>query len=204
MSPTNHQFQRRALRVTLLLVVLAISWIAVATAQAASAPGVTLEAPPTTAPPTQRLEVAVSATEQAVRLTPPQTTTTTAPPAPTTTAAPVGLWGQPFAPADWTGCLEMEFYRKQWGLPAAFDAIGWRESNCRNEDVVKTFCCHGYWQMYTSLHVRDHRLAPKMEACGVSSHHDLNSDIPIEKQRQACAAKALYDVMGTSPWSATR
>lgn len=201
MSPTNRQFQRRALSVTLLLAVIAISWIAVATVQASSDPGVTLEAPPSTA---QSLERAANATGRAVRLTPPQTTTTTAPPAPTTTAAPVGLWGQPFAPAGLTGCDEMAFYRIQWGLPEAFQGIGWRESNCRNEDIVKTFCCHGYWQMYTSLHVRDHRLAPKMAACGVYSHHDLNSDVPIEKQRQACAARALYDVMGTSPWSATR
>lgn len=131
--------------------------------------------------------------EVAVRLDPPHVEIT-----------PVGLWGQPFAPDGLDNCDEMSFYRQQWGLPAAFDGIGWRESNCRNEDGVKTFCCHGYWQLYTSLHMRDHRLAPKMRACGVNSHHDLNSDDPLEKQRQACAAKSLYDVVGSEAWKATR
>ena len=121
-----------------------------------------------------------------------------------TEAEPTGLWGQPFAPEGLDNCDEMMFYAAQFGLPERFRGIGWRESNCRNEDVVKTFCCHGYWQMYTSLHLRDHRLAPKMHACEVFSHHDLNSDDPREKQRQACAAKALYDVVGSDAWVATR
>ena len=112
-----------------------------------------------------------------------------------------GLYGLPFAPEGLDDCAEMNFYRVQAGLPDRFAALGWRESNCRNEDQVKTFCCHGYWQLYTSLHLRDHRLAPKMAACGVGSHHDLNSDDPLEKQRQACAAKALYDVVGLSAWA---
>jgi hypothetical protein len=109
-----------------------------------------------------------------------------------------------FAPAGLTGCDEMNWYRVVAGLPEAFAGIGWRESNCRNEDAVRTSCCHGYWQMYTSLHLQDHRLAPHMEACGVRSHEDLNSDTPEDKLRQACAAKALYDVSGTYPWVATR
>ena len=109
-----------------------------------------------------------------------------------------------YAPEGLSDCEEMTWYRIDAGLPPAFDRIGWRESNCRNEDVVKTFCCHGYWQMYTSLHLKDHRLAPRMAECGVTSHHDLNSDTPEEKKKQACAAKALYDVNGTYPWVATR
>ena len=133
------------------------------------------------------------ATQPAVRLNPP-TTTITAPP------EPVGLYGQPFAPEGLGNCDEMNFYRVQWGLPERFSALGWRESNCRNEDGVKTYCCHGYWQLYTSLHLKDHRLQPKMEFCGVSSHYDLNSDNPLEKQKQACAAKALFDVVGYSAW----
>lgn len=132
-----------------------------------------------------------TATEPAVRLDPPTTTTTT---------VPTGLWGRPFAPEGLGNCDEMNFYRVQWGLPERFSALGWRESNCRNEDGVHTFCCYGYWQMYTSMHLRDHRLAPKMEACGVSSYTDLNSDNPLEKQKQACAAKALFDVVGYSAW----
>lgn len=135
---------------------------------------------------------------QAVRLAPPAIVQTGPPPVPT------GLYGQPFAPEGLDDCAEMTFYRKQAGLPATFDRIGWRESRCQNSDTVKTFCCHGYWQMWTTLHMKDHRLNPKMAACSVASHHDLNSDDPLEKQKQACAAKALYDTVGDSAWSATR
>jgi hypothetical protein len=151
-----------------------------------------------TVPAPQVIEEAAVATAPAVRLEIPTTTSTVAvAPAP----VPTGLNGLPFAPEGLSDCDEMAFYRVQAGLPDRFQALGWRESNCRNEDQVRTFCCHGYWQMYTSLHVRDHRLAPRMAACGVFSHHDLNSDDPLEKQRQACAAKALFDVVGYSAWS---
>jgi len=122
------------------------------------------------------------------------------PPPPVTNPVPTGLGGAPFAPAGLSDCDEMNFYRVQWGLPERFNAIGWRESNCRNEDGVRTSCCHGYWQMWTALHLDDHRLAPKMNFCGVFSYQDLNSDNPLEKQKQACAAKALYDTVGYSAW----
>lgn len=98
-------------------------------------------------------------------------------------------------------CAEMSWYRQQVGLPAEFDRLGWRESNCRNEDAVRTFCCHGWWQLYVSMHLSDHRLAPRYHACGVRSADDINSDTPDDKARQACAAKALYDVVGLSAWS---
>ena len=120
---------------------------------------------------------------------------------PQTTVAPEP---EPQPPAGLAPCDEMAWYRAHVGLPATFDRIGYRESRCLNRDDVRTFCCHGWWQMYTSLHLRDHRLAPMMAACGVSSHHDLNSDTHLEKLAQACAAKALYDVNGTNPWKATR
>lgn len=130
---------------------------------------------------------------QAVRIgNPVQTSPPPPPPAP----AP-GL----YAPEGLSDCDEMNWYRRAVGLPEVFASLGWRESNCRNEDAVKTFCCHGYWQMYTSLHLRDHRLAPKMNNCGVYSHYDLNSDTPGDKRRQACAAKALYDTVGLTPWA---
>ena len=132
------------------------------------------------------------ATEGAVRVNPPPTTVPI--------AAQEGLYGQPFAPEGLSNCDEMNFYRVQWGLPAKFSALGWRESNCRNEDGVRTYCCYGYWQLYTSLHLKDQRLRPKMEWCGVFSSNDLNSDNPLEKQKQACAARALFDVVGYSAW----
>jgi hypothetical protein len=108
---------------------------------------------------------------------------------------PTGIWGQPFAPFGLTACQEMMFYAAQFGLPARMEGIGWRESNCRNEDGVRTSCCHGYWQL--------HRMHFPMPECDAWSYHDVNSNDPLEKQKQACAAKQLYDAAGMSPWSAT-
>ena len=110
---------------------------------------------------------------------------------------------QPAAPSFASDCDEMSWYRARVGLPARFDQIGWRESNCRNEDGVHTSCCHGWWQLNVSLHLRDHRLADRYAACGIDSYTDVNSDNPDDKRRQACAAKALYDVVGLSAWAAT-
>lgn len=118
----------------------------------------------------------------AVRLNPPQP------------AAPAG-------PPAGDNCAEMSWYRQRVGLPARFDQLGWRESNCRNEDGVHTSCCYGWWQLNVGLHLRDPRIAPRYAACGVDSYLDVNSDTPGDKSRQACAAKALYDVVGLSAWS---
>lgn len=130
-----------------------------------------------------------------VQITPPP------PPPPTAPPAPAGLWGQPFAPAGLSNCDEMNFYRVQWQLPSQFAGIGWRESNCRNEDGVRTSCCHGYWQFHR-IHINGSGLIYGMP-CEVYSVNDLNSDTPIEKQKQACAVKALYEEAGMSPWSLT-
>lgn len=109
---------------------------------------------------------------------------------------PTGLYNLPYAPFGLTDCQEMAFYARQFGLPTAFDGIGWRESNCRNEDGVHTSCCWGYWQL--------HQMHFPMPECFANSYRDVNSDDPLEKQKQACAAKQLYDAVGLSPWSATR
>jgi hypothetical protein len=95
-------------------------------------------------------------------------------------------------------CSEMSWYRQLVGLPARFDSLGWRESNCRQEIGVRTSCCVGWWQLNASLHVRDHRLRDRYAACGV--YGNSNVDGPEDKLRHACATKALYDVMGYSPW----
>jgi len=108
---------------------------------------------------------------------------------------PTGIYDLPYAPFGLTDCGEMRYYADQFGLPAAFDRIGWRESNCRNEDGVRTSCCHGYWQL--------HRMHFPIPECGAYSYADVNSDNPLDKQRQACSAKQLYDAAGLSPWSAT-
>jgi hypothetical protein len=107
------------------------------------------------------------------------------------------------APEGMSNCDEMSWYRQAVGLPARFDRIGWRESNCRNEEGVHTSCCYGWWQLNVGLHLRDHRLAGRYAACGVSSRFDVDSDTPGDKLRQACAAKALYDTVGMSAWAAT-
>lgn len=111
---------------------------------------------------------------------------------------PTGLWEQPYAPFGLSDCEEMRFYANQFGLPARFDAIGWRESNCRNEDGVRTSCCHGYWQLH-QMHFRPGNIMDRN--CGADSFDDVNSDNPLDKQRQACAAKQLFDAVGYSAWS---
>lgn len=110
-----------------------------------------------------------------------------------------GLNGLPFAPPGLSNCDEMHFYRVQAGLPDRFDSLGWRESNCRNEDGVHTSCCWGYWQLHQQ-HVRSGYATRWREQCGITSFNDFNSDSPIEKQRQACGAFVLYDMSGYTPW----
>jgi hypothetical protein len=144
--------------------------------------------------PPEGIMEAATVTVTAERGTQVQMTETSPPPE----TAPPG------PPAGLSDCDEMNWYRANAGLPAAFARIGWRESNCRNEDGVRTFCCYGYWQLNVGVHLRDHRIGPKYRACGVDSYTDVNSDTPDDKRRQACAAKALYDVVGMSAWSATR
>lgn len=135
----------------------------------------------------------------AQRLDPPIVVDIGSPPIP---PWPTGIYGLPYAPFGMSDCEEMMFYARQFGLPASFQPIGWRESNCRNEDGVRTSCCHGYWQLH-EMHFRNH---PEIYGrnCQAWTYQDVNSDNPLDKQRQACSAKQLYDAAGTSPWIATR
>lgn len=105
------------------------------------------------------------------------------------------------APDGVDDCAEMRFYLDLYAMPARFDQIGWRESNCRNEDAVRTRCCHGYLQLNADLHVRDHRLQGPYAECGVFGNDDINSDTPEDKRRHACAASKLYALLGYQPWS---
>lgn len=132
----------------------------------------------------------------ATRVEPPLPPTTL--PAPT---IPLGLWGQPFAPEGLSDCDEFNFYRAQWGLPERFNKLAWRESNCLNQDDVKTYCCHGYLQLYISLQIKDQRVMGRYHECGVYSSNDVNSDNPLEKQKHLCAAGVLYSIVGYSAWS---
>ena len=114
--------------------------------------------------------------------------------------SPTGVHGLPFAPVGMSGCAEARFYRIQFGLPDAFDGLAWRESNCRND--VRTSCCFGLWQLYVSLHLRDARLAPSYAECGVDDPGDVFGPSALAKQRNACAAAAVYAVSGGGAWDA--
>jgi hypothetical protein len=115
-----------------------------------------------------------------------------------------GLNGLPFAPAGLSPCDEMSFYRQQAGLPDVFDALGWRESNCNNREGAKynTWCCYGYWQNFISSHLSRHSAyrVPIIEKCQVTGVEDINSDVPLDKQKQACVTFILYSISGLTPW----
>jgi hypothetical protein len=148
------------------------------------------------ATPAEPLNAAADATTIAVRVDPPS------PGVEQTTGFGSGLHGRAFAPQALTGCDEMSYYRAQWGLPASFDTLGWRESGCRNEETVRTFCCYGYWQLYISTFVRDLRAGPRLAAeCSVYSSVDVDGNNPADKQRQACAAAVMYSIQGVGAWS---
>lgn len=140
--------------------------------------------------------VPATALVPAVRVDPPTTQ-----PAPVAEVVATGLHGKPFAPSGLDDCDELSFYRQQWGLPAKFDALGYRETRCIQEPHVKTFCCYGWWQLYFSIHMKDPRMQPVYADCGVNSPSDYDGPQPIEKQRQACVAKGLYDLVGYQPWA---
>ena len=113
---------------------------------------------------------------------------------------PVGIYNLPFAPEGLSDCDEMLFYTRQFGLPDSFSLkIGWRESNCRNEEGVHTSCCYGYFQIH-EMHFRHH---PDIYGsnCSAFSYHDIDGDTPIDKQRSACSAKQLWDAAGVGPWT---
>ena len=105
-----------------------------------------------------------------------------------------------YAPAGLTGCNEMMWYRINAGLPAAFDRIGFRESGCRNENTVRTSCCHGYWQLAIALHLKTPATRNAYHQCGVNSVDDINSNTAHNKKAQACATQVLYRRNGLAPW----
>lgn len=136
----------------------------------------------------------------------PTTTTTTVPMVATATKPAVRI--SPPALLFANDCAEMDYYRTEAGLPEIFDKIGWRESNCRNEDGVRTWCCYGYWQNYIASHL-DSQSAYReriIADCGVTSYRDVNSDTPEDKKRQACVTFVVYSIerelgrSGLGPW----
>ena len=119
-------------------------------------------------------------------------------------SAPPAPAPAPFDPATLDDCGEARWYADEHGLPALFDRIIWRESNCRQEIGVRTSCCVGWLQLNADLHVRDHRLREPYKACGVFGNSDIDGPEPIEKRQHMCAATALWRLLGTQPWTATR
>lgn len=117
--------------------------------------------------------------------------------------APQGLNGNSFAPGGLSNCDEMSFYRQQAGLPERFEALGWRESNCLNTVTSRTGCCVGYWQNYISSHLsgQSQYRGPIINECQVNERSDILGDSPLQKQKQACVTKVVYDISGYSPWS---
>jgi hypothetical protein len=113
-----------------------------------------------------------------------------------------GLWGMPLAPVGLSRCDEMEFYRAQAGMPAYMDGVGFRESSCRNDVVSSIGCCYGYWQAYVSLHLRDAKLSPRYARCEVDEISDVYGNLPLQKQKNACVAKAILDIQGIGAYDA--
>lgn len=98
-----------------------------------------------------------------------------------------------------TGCDEMSAIRQAVGLPENMDAIGYRESRCRNDVVSSTGCCVGYFQIHTGNFTAP-GYRDGIRACGVTSRSDILGNSDEQKQKNACVAKVLYDVSGMSPW----
>lgn len=136
-------------------------------------------------------------------LPPPLSTTPAARASPpiqvTEPPAPVGINGLPFAPDGLDGCDTFTFYRIQWGLPATFDRLGWRESRCTNTPISRTGCCVGALQLHEII-FRDHRMLEPLAACD-ATWANVRGDTGDAWQRQMCAARALFDVAGYRPWS---
>jgi hypothetical protein len=117
----------------------------------------------------------------------PNVQLTEPPPAPPTTTIPL----EP--------CDELRWYRTAAGLPARFDAIGYRESRCGNTAISRTGCCVGWWQIHW-VNFDDHRTIDGLQACD-ATWTNIRGDTPEAKTRQACAAKVLYDIVAYQPWA---
>lgn len=115
----------------------------------------------------------------------------------TVPAVRLGVISDEYANLD--ACAEMHAYRVAVGLPARFDAIGYRESRCTNTPISRTGCCVGYLQLHKMIW-NDHRMKARLAACG-ATWLNVRGDSFGAKWRQMCAAKALYDVAGYGPWA---
>jgi hypothetical protein len=97
--------------------------------------------------------------------------------------------------------LLAEFAGVGWDVQR-MSRIMWRESRCTPSVVSNTGCCVSLLQLYVGLHLRDHRLAPRYNECGVYGWGDLDGADDV--RRHVCAAAALYSVVGIDAWAATK
>lgn len=99
-------------------------------------------------------------------------------------------------------CAEMSWYRQQAGLPEQFDAIGYRESRCRNDAPPTNSVARNYrgWWSVGVMHIRNKVYGPGAAACGITSEWDYYGTSHEQKQASACFAKVLYDHSGMNPW----
>lgn len=125
-----------------------------------------------------------------------------------------GLNGLEIAPEGLDDCQQMVFYMQQAGLPDRFDdsgrhsmwvhsdGIGWRESKCNNNALSPNGCCGGYWQNYIRSHLSSQSKYRDriINECQVTAMNDIRGDSPLQKQRQACVTKVVFDISGYSPW----
>ena len=119
---------------------------------------------------------------------------------PATASAPaVRIDPPPTLPLD--ACDEMHAYREAAGLPEVFDAIGYRESRCRNDVTSPTGCCFGWLQLYLSSSLSAPGYRDGVLACGVTQVSDIRGTGDAAKRGQMCVAKVMFDVSGLRPWS---
>ena len=89
-------------------------------------------------------------------------------------------------------CEEMQFYRIQVGLDPVFDGMGFGESSCKN--TIENSCCHGWWQIHE-------RYWSNIPHCGITNIYDVQGNDAISKQKNACAAKHVFDNSGCRAWT---
>lgn len=109
----------------------------------------------------------------------------------------------PSPPGGLSGCDEMEWFRRDVGLPDIFDSIGWRESNCQNDarpTLPAASCCRGWWAIHKS-NIRAPGYKAGAAACGITTESDYYGNSFEQKRASACFAKVLYDVSGLTPWA---
>lgn len=97
-------------------------------------------------------------------------------------------------------CAEMQAYRVAAGLPSRFDAIGFRESRCRNTAVNRRSATSGWWQIHPVLW-RDRSGRRIAAQCGAPTLASVRGHSAAAKRRQACVAAGLYHLNGLRPWA---